>query len=198
MAFNGVDSPESGFLVETVPSDGEATSLASGATSAGSATLEFPDGVTFHDLVDLTPESFCRVIMKGDRGKPPRVCGTPHALCRRSNHGQKRLKAKLVAPGGWYVRFGNKNGYSDGREDLGAFPAEEVEDLKAKALARDKADLEAFLPPPEEVTFMEELATLVPGGKPTKEEQANTGGSTLVMRLLPDLKSGQPLRLPEK
>jgi hypothetical protein len=155
MASKGFDSPESGFLVEAAQSDGDTASLVSGGASTGSATLEFPDGVSFHDLVDLKGGTFCRVVMKGDRGKPPRVCGTPSVECRRANHAAKRGDTRLVAPEGWYVRYGRKNGYPDGREDLGRVSDEEAMSLKEQAHARDKADLEAFLPPTEEVVFEE-------------------------------------------
>ena len=176
MVTTGGDSPESGFLVETVQSDADTASLVSGGASEGSATLDFPDGVTFHDLVDLTHEGLCRVLMRGDRGKPPRVCGTPAVECRQANHAAKRSEGRVVSSGGWYVRYGTKNGYPDGREDLGRIPEEEVAQLKDQALARDKADLEAFLPPPEEVVFEGKEERETEGRKEEPSGEAPGGG----------------------
>lgn len=48
-------------------------------------SIQFPDGVTFHNLVHLPGPRFCMVLMKGDRGKPSCVCGCPevHSLSPR-------------------------------------------------------------------------------------------------------------------
>lgn len=185
MASKGNDSPDSGFLVETVPSEEDTASLVSGGTSIGSATLDFPDGIAFQDLVDLQGDGVCRVLMKGDRGKPPRVCGCPAKLCRRPNHSKKRLKETDVACKGWYVRYGSKNGYPDGRMDLGTYEAPEVETLKLAARARDQADLEAFLPPAEEVEFGQEEEEEVPGGEQGVCEVLDTKPPPVLLKKAP-------------
>ena len=156
MVTIGKDSPDSGILVETVPMDGDEASLLSNGTSIGSATLDFPDGVTFYDLVDLRGGNFCRVLMRGDRGRPPRVCGCPIMVCRRANHDKKRLGGEAKGVEGWYVRYGTKHGYPDGRSDLDIYSDAEAMELKAEAARKDQEDLQAFLPPSEEIVFESE------------------------------------------
>ena len=77
-----VDPP----LVETVDEDdGTETAGSAGTDSFASGNADPTGPVSYRDLVDLTSESRCRVIMAQNR-KPSRVCGGAAGSCGRSNH----------------------------------------------------------------------------------------------------------------
>jgi hypothetical protein len=97
----------------------------------------------------------------------------PAADCERRNHAAKRLEGRSTAEKGWYVRYGSKGPFPDGRNDLDRLSPGEVSELKEMAVEQDKADLEAFLAPTEEIVFHEEegsLPGLVEADVPPKKE----------------------------
>ena len=148
MASDANASPDSGVFVETILPEEEDASVLTEGSSVGSATVDFDNGPTFQDLVDLRSNHWCRIVMRAYGGRLERVCGQPSASCKRPNHKAKLLQGIGRGPEGFYVRYGRKEGFPDGRNDLGPISAEEVRSLEMESKAKDLAALKAFEAPP--------------------------------------------------
>ena len=64
MASDASASPDGGVFVETILPDEEDASVLTDGSSVGSATVDFADGPSFHDLVDLRGNNWCRIVMR--------------------------------------------------------------------------------------------------------------------------------------
>ena len=93
------------------------------------------------DLVDLTGEHKCRVLMQAGQGNPRRVCGNDAETCNRSNHRTIVTDDTRRGEAGWYVRVLNSRGGVDGHADKQVFSEEEYRVLLTQELEEQAAAL---------------------------------------------------------
>ena len=110
-----------------------------GSVSVGSTPGLLEGPITTADLVDLTGDDFCRVVMKS--GSVSRVCGNKKKDCTRKFH--TTIVQDPIRRGGaaFYVAYGSSSGVLDGRLNEPTFSAEDVALLRSQELHEQAAAL---------------------------------------------------------
>lgn len=117
--------------------------------------------LTFRDLLDLTDDGFCRVIMtvKGQE----RVCSKPYLGCSRARHNALCQQVGRRAPPAFYKAYRNSRGIIDGVLEA-SYSLEEAQAIRDAELDRQATELGNL------ATGTEEDGTPIGGVEETKED----------------------------
>ena len=98
-AFTGFTGP----FVETVEEDGRsAAEESTGSASFASGAADTEATVRVHDLIPMFGDTYCRVLMKPQKG-PARICGQGYGVCTRKYHNTLIDEASRRGPEGHFT-----------------------------------------------------------------------------------------------
>ena len=109
----------------------------SDSSAEGSTVTPTTGPVRFKDLVDLTSEGFCRVVMT----RPHRICGCLKGQCPRRGHNDKAASGDISlrgAPGFYVSHPGRKGSILDGLGNEACLNKEDAEELRKRDEEEDE------------------------------------------------------------